>query len=286
MASAALPGAVLLVRHAEREDYVAEDKQVWFGGPGKERPWDTPITEYGKAQARAAGKRLRDATGPDGALRVARPTRVFSSPFCRCVQTAVEIARELEIPEVLVEEGLSESMIEAWFRSWAVPGANSTWGGPPHSPLGTPVDGSELRVEALDPARCFRTAAELHAEVSEMVCPKHVSLYRHHPTDVKWGNFETHEHVVERMTRTIRTRHAERPGESSVYVSHSGTTARAAEHLTGRGGSYDVGYCATYVALPVEAAAGVEPERPFAPHAEVWACDQPTRELAARSQQG
>ena len=53
-------------------------------------------------------------------------TRVVSSPLLRCVQTAAAAAAQLGVKTLGVEPGLAEGMLEEWYRSWGVPGADST----------------------------------------------------------------------------------------------------------------------------------------------------------------
>ncbi|KAH9301454.1 hypothetical protein KI387_013037, partial [Taxus chinensis] len=71
-----------VMRHGERMDNY--DPQWVRTAP---RPWDPPLTYNGKLQAWDKGKRLR-AEG-------ANITRVFCSPFLRCVQTAAEVVKAL-----------------------------------------------------------------------------------------------------------------------------------------------------------------------------------------------
>ena len=91
-------------------------------------------------------------------------TRVVSSPLLRCVQTAAEAARELGIHGVGIERGLFETMGEDWYRSWAVPGADGTWGGPLTCRSPTPVYGAHLHTHAVaHVSKCQRSAEELAA---------------------------------------------------------------------------------------------------------------------------
>eukprot|EP00959_Pyramimonas_sp_CCMP1952_P473723 9502215-Pyramimonas_sp.AAC.2 len=130
--------SVSLVRHGEREDYV---DPTWT--QRAERPWDPPLTKLGKLQAGAAGRRLRDEIARDHGVPTA--TRVYSSPFTRCVETAAEIARELGVSSIQVEDGLAEEFCEKFYRSWCLPGSNGSWGGP--KPV-TVVADTELHPQA------------------------------------------------------------------------------------------------------------------------------------------
>lgn len=72
-------------------------------------------------------------------LKLPPVTRIFTSPLLRCAQTAAAAASELMVGSISVEPSLSETICEDWYRSWGVPGANSTWGGPEGSETGTPL---------------------------------------------------------------------------------------------------------------------------------------------------
>ena len=87
------------MRHAEREDRAEEDKgRDWVSGA--ERPHDTPITEHGRAQARAAAREYQQQ-----GLKV---VKILASPLIRCVQTAHEVATLTGLTQIHVEQGLVE----------------------------------------------------------------------------------------------------------------------------------------------------------------------------------
>eukprot|EP01065_Artemidia_motanka_P051964 TRINITY_DN9262_c0_g1_i4.p1 TRINITY_DN9262_c0_g1~~TRINITY_DN9262_c0_g1_i4.p1 ORF type:complete len:280 (+),score=70.79 TRINITY_DN9262_c0_g1_i4:52-840(+) len=255
-------GAVLLARHAERVDYTESDKRGWVAAAA--RPWDSPITESGREQARRLGKRIADGCKEGGEFStVPKPTVVYSSPFIRAVQTAVEAAKELGIAEVRIEEGLSECLCEDWYKSWALPTSDSTWGGPPGVDQSCPD--SEVKPEASDPGvLCIRSAAEL-SEVVPQVRADHGSVTQLRGRGLAWRNWESHESVAERGARTVRTRQAEHPDESALYVSHGAPTFLIPGPLTGRQGEPGCGYCALYVLTPTE-------KEMFEPHAAAFGC--------------
>ena len=94
-----------VMRHGQREDEVNED---WYSLNPK-RPYDPPLTEKGKAQARAAGKVL---AGRGVSV-------IVSSPFLRCLETAFEVIKGLEEggsdtqdTVLYVDYGLSEVLSE------------------------------------------------------------------------------------------------------------------------------------------------------------------------------
>lgn len=126
---------VVVVRHGERLDYVMRDAgDNWI--PTTDRPWDPPLTSNGKEQAKALGKELPKILS-DLKLPSSKIDAVYSSPFYRCRQTAAgiisgeaegsEIIREAK-KKVCVEIGLSESINQNWYRSWAISGTDGTWG--------------------------------------------------------------------------------------------------------------------------------------------------------------
>jgi len=199
------------------------------------RPWDPSLADNGKEQARAAAKRLRGVLTSAGLRPVCR---IYTSPLWRCVETADLLAEEFDVKSLLVEEGLVETLCEGWMRQWAVPGADSKWGGPPGAamPEGTShkygaklegpiVDEANLRKEALaGPEELLLTAWELKGMGWVRVDVNHYSQVQVRNRPVRWGNFETKAELAERIEQTVRSRVAEHPGETLVFVSHGGPT--------------------------------------------------------------
>jgi broad specificity phosphatase PhoE/predicted kinase len=89
---ASLPAELFVVRHGERADRAKHRDDGW--------PDDSLLTKEGQETAKRAGSALRTLSTSPVAV-------VYSSPFCRCLQTADQIAAELNVP-VRVEPGLSE----------------------------------------------------------------------------------------------------------------------------------------------------------------------------------
>lgn len=87
-----------LLRHGEREDFVDLD---W--GKTAERPQDPGLSPHGVAQAEAAGTRLAGE----------EITRIFSSPYLRCAQTAHLVAERARAP-IHIEPGLGELNHPDW----------------------------------------------------------------------------------------------------------------------------------------------------------------------------
>ena len=120
--------SVVVVRHGERLDYVMRDNgRNWI--PTSDRPWDPPLTELGHEQANALGQALPQILED---LKLPPIAAIYSSPFWRCRQTARGLiiggGQQVEGRQVQVELGLAESLNENWYRSWAVPGTDGTWG--------------------------------------------------------------------------------------------------------------------------------------------------------------
>lgn len=81
-----------VVRHGERADTVFETNGWSQTDDFKKHPNDPPLTRAGKNQARTVGCTLkRMANGVNGSLFHI----VVSSPYLRCLQTAIEICHEL-----------------------------------------------------------------------------------------------------------------------------------------------------------------------------------------------
>merc|ERR1712216_100487 len=166
----------------------------------------------------------------------------------RCVETGYIVMKEFAFEgKLLVEEGLAETACEAWFRQWAVPGANTKWGGPPGAAmkstaaLSSTVQGpqvlSGLRPEADTGLRALlRTAQDLAAiggPLPEKVDAAHVSFASFRNTAYEWGSFETDSEMRQRILKTINARVAAHPGKTLVFVSHGGPTTKAFEALSG-----------------------------------------------------
>lgn len=116
--------SVVVVRHGERLDYIMRDRgENWI--PSSDRPWDPPLTDNGREQANALGAALPNMLEK---LNLPSIAAVYSSPFYRCRQTASGLCSSQEELKVKVEVGLSESISQNWYRSWAISGTDGSWG--------------------------------------------------------------------------------------------------------------------------------------------------------------
>ena len=97
-------GTVMVIRHGERVDEVAEYEEEWnlvcrqkFGHCRKTfycRVNDPPLTENGKRQA----KEVATAVKKELSFATESPQVIFSSKLIRSLMTAYEIAKELSVP--------------------------------------------------------------------------------------------------------------------------------------------------------------------------------------------
>lgn len=82
---------IAVVRHGHRRD--REDRAEWMASSdGKTYPYDCRLTEKGVATARNVGRQVKKLND------IANFGLVVSSPYIRCVETAVEIADEVGTP--------------------------------------------------------------------------------------------------------------------------------------------------------------------------------------------
>lgn len=241
--------AVILARHGERLDYAelglrAAGETGWFDTAA--RPWDPPLTPLGHRQAAALG---RAASRSAEQLGLPPLTRIFVSPFQRCVETGLAVADAAGIPSVRVEPSLAEALCDSFFRSWCVPGADSTWGGPAGgSQEGAPKD-EDLRPEALGPAsgllpfervgalRAGKAAVDLSYEP---FLPLPALSYR-------WGGFESEEKLGARMKDFFDFAAESFPKETVMLVSHGGPTQALFERAVSDEPSPMCGYCGFHV---------------------------------------
>ncbi|KAL3911078.1 MAG: hypothetical protein SGPRY_008831, partial [Prymnesium sp.] len=196
---------VCLVRHGAREDYAwLSEGRNWCEANRRARVWDPPLSSHGESQAVALGRAL-----PARLDELALPpvTRVVSSPLTRCVQTAAGAANAMGLRSLALEPGLAEAMVEHWYRSWGVSGADSTWGGPAHSRCGEEVEPSSLHPACHTPASSLlltphAASALLPACGGELVIDEGYKSIEKAPQFV-WGSFEHHTALGPRMGRTI-----------------------------------------------------------------------------------
>ena len=249
--------ALCLARHGAREDYAHKARgENWQQSAA--RPWDPPLTAGGVEQ----GARL--GTGLAAHLRRLgrRPVdRIISSPLLRCVQTAAAAAAELGMGEISVEPALTEGMLEHWYRSWAVPGADSTWGGPAHARMGTPSPprgelhpashqpAFELLMSAEEAEEALRAGGGEGGYLGVRVSRTYRALAGF-PLDRRWGAFESEEELSERMHQVLTALARRYPSETLLLCSHGGPCGHAYYRMVGEERArrdLQAGYTALYV---------------------------------------
>lgn len=92
---------LFVVRHGERKDHLPYDYPEFAGHP------DAPLTPKGHEQADATGRFIKQAIA---SLSSELTVRTESSPFNRCLQTAIAINRHLGIQESTLNYRLMEIM--------------------------------------------------------------------------------------------------------------------------------------------------------------------------------
>ena len=233
---------VIVARHGERLDYVTRDAGGNWTATA-DRPFDTPLTDHGKEQGYKLGKHLSKETER---LKLSGISEIYSSPFLRCRQTAVAALKgALEksqdptaIPPVRVELGLAESINESWYRSWALPGSNGTWG---YLPPGVDRKNHVVDPESLHPLSKQQVQPLLDWKASienggdeeslrlSLSYESKTSLdtpYCYHPRLLESG-----EDQRRRMLHAVET--VREPGKTVLLVSHGGPVTHLYEELTG-----------------------------------------------------
>jgi len=105
--------AVAVMRHGERLDAV--DPVSWYRSEaGKAYPFDCPLSAHGRRQVGNVARELAQRCS-------GRFAYVVSSPYLRCVETAVEVCRALQLP-ICVDMQLGEVFGPACFGHWNPPG--------------------------------------------------------------------------------------------------------------------------------------------------------------------
>ena len=122
---------VVVVRHGERLDYVLRDQgQNWVAENWGNRPWDPPLTTNGLEQAKALGQHL-----PNQLTKLQLPplSRVYSSPFLRCRQTALGIAQTSPLMSNVSTDSnsVNQDLPEKIRVEWAWPKASMKIGSAP-----------------------------------------------------------------------------------------------------------------------------------------------------------
>jgi len=105
--------AVAVMRHGERLDAV--DPVAWYhSAAGRKFPFDCPLSSKGRMQVGAVAREMAQQSS-------CKFSYVVSSPYVRCVETAVEVCRALQLP-MCIDRQLGEVFGPACFGEWSAPG--------------------------------------------------------------------------------------------------------------------------------------------------------------------
>ena len=231
----AFEGHLVVIRHGERLDY-AEREAGNNWGASAEQPWDPPLTPAGLDQAARAGARIAQVCGERG---ISLPKLCYTSPLQRCGQTICQAAGGLAcgLSSMRIEAGLVESSGEDWYRSWAVPGADSTWGGPAGCKSGVAVAETELHPAALQPAMSLLNSPEA-MEDKCAGCEPQLSVDRDYMqlgsmVMYNWSRMETEGETAQRLKRTAEQLLHAAQGNTVLVCTHGGPSTFLFTQLTG-----------------------------------------------------
>lgn len=263
--------SIVVVRHAERLDYSVRDSGGnWIQTGDTYQPWNTPLTENGCHQSIKLGQKLISLLQQHDLSPI---TAVYASPLLRCIQTASKLIDGLQQNSdtdindatengnksslnVRIEQGLIESINEDWYRSWSLPGSNSTWGyrmvpkhekEPPisledvHPMAKAPVQNIITRLEEtlaqklelqnnqnLNNNNNINDTKKFQQEADPVlyVDPNHISFQKSihslSTAPYQWGHFETHAQQNCRMQSVVDQLAQRHAGETIIIVSHGG----------------------------------------------------------------
>ncbi|CAB9514686.1 PGAM [Seminavis robusta] len=247
---------LVVARHGERWDYVQRNAghgADWIATA--KRPWDPPLSPLGLKQASRLGSHLMEKLAE---LKLPPIAACYSSPFLRCRQTSCQAVEammnggtattaETSAPlKVQIEIGLSESLNKSWYRSWALPGADSTWGfvPPEEKQPGKRRRGlneyspEELHLSSRVPAPELLTWKEATHESSPNLQTLQDMEYQSTTAICKPFALrpkvlvETAEEQQTRMFQVVANK--ARPGQTILVVSHGGPVTHLYEKLSGK----------------------------------------------------
>ena len=186
-----------------------------------------------------AGAEIRDLCRAHG---LPQPAAILSSPLLRCVQTCAGAAQGMGVSaSVCVEPALCETICEDWYRSWGVPGADGTWGGPAGSDASPAPPG--LHPPGLHPAALGKVSDLFlpPAALSDAACVPLDEAYRPFTPaaslDYAWGRYEaqhgTDASTGRRIGRFCADYARKNPGATFVVCTHGGPSAACFRFLTG-----------------------------------------------------
>jgi broad specificity phosphatase PhoE len=262
------PAVVIVARHGERLDYIMRDAgDNWIAQA--ERPWDPPLSDHGLEQGAKLGQHLQLELERLGLPPV---SAIYTSPFLRCRQTAAfamhgyskndtdkDATTTNQLPPVRIEQGLAESINESWYRSWALPGSNGTWGF--HPPGQDIIDPVSLHPASKQPALSL---LDWKAKLLSNPCSTGASFDMNYVsiTTLK-SSYSFYPKVLEsrndqrlRMMETVSQ--LAQPNTTVLLVSHGGPVTHLYEGMTGNNWNVhgESSYCCYSIYKKVAAAEG------------------------------
>lgn len=177
----------------------------------------------------------------------------------RCAQTASSAATPLGVKELHLCTALAETMSEDWYRSWATPGSDSTWGGSGENTVGNHVERSLIHPAALGPSfDCFMDAEALttmltdHGDKTGVKIVTTEGIQHSSPfLPYNWDSPEKSEEQAARMKQFcygVKDSDAFNGSEaySVLLVSHGGPTTGLYSSLSGTNKHPSTGYTGLY----------------------------------------
>jgi broad specificity phosphatase PhoE len=223
---------IVVARHGERLDFFVRDNPDVASGQtnwvaSASQPFDPPLTIRGHDQALKLGNQL---VAELKKLELPQISEIYSSPLLRCRETAYYapsglVSDESTVP-VRVEPGLVESINEQWYRSWALPGSDGTWGFRIDNENG--YDSELIHPLAKQPVQSLLDEWKTDARLDHAYTPKTFVLepYCFHPS-----LFETNLRQRNRMKEVVAS--VCQPGKTVLLVSHGGPVTHLYAELTG-----------------------------------------------------
>ncbi|KAI9271773.1 histidine phosphatase superfamily [Phascolomyces articulosus] len=108
---------VFIIRHGERLDHAVK---MWRPDPSHGL-WDPPLSDTGHEQAEKTGERLVELLQEKGVDMETTRILIYTSPFQRCIDTSLGIARHVPNTILRLELGLGEWMCERFFEDDIAP---------------------------------------------------------------------------------------------------------------------------------------------------------------------
>ena len=251
------PRYIVVARHGERLDYVQRDAGTpWT--PTAAKPYDPPLTDHGREQAYQLGRHLQKELQR---LQIPPITTIYTSPFLRCRQTSVAAAKGLQeeatsslsessqttaaaTTRICVEYGLSESFNEPWYRSWALPGTDGTWGYKLPNEAETGIDPSTLHPWSKQPIQelplftDWQTDGETPEVDTTYTSKTQITKpYTFHPSNLETKQEQCarmHQVVVDVASTTATTDNNDSGAETIMLTSHGAPVTHLFEALTGQ----------------------------------------------------